>query len=181
MRDGLKTFLLRLLFLYPLCLAAWWALAGIQIETIAALASGVLRFLVPNVQLSLETQWETISIAVQAVSGQTSVVIDPLVLTRGLPIYLALMLAAPMFHKKWRGALLGVLAILVAATLGFAGEAAVRIAQSVPSGIQTALVPADLVQIIAKSVATKVLPIGLWLWQQWAFLKRLIGESCLVG
>lgn len=174
LRDGLKTFLLRLLFLYPLCLAGWWALAGLQIEAITNLASSVLRLLVPNVQVVLQGQWETIAIAVQGVSGQSSVVIDPLVLTRGLPIYLALMLAAPMFHKKWRGALLGVLAILVAATLGFSGEAAVRIAEIVPSNLQSSLVPAAFIQIIAKSVATRVLPIGFWLWQQWSFLKSAV-------
>ena len=177
MRDSLKIFLLRLLFLYPLCLAAWWALAGVQIETIAALASSFLRFLVPNVQLALQPQWETIAIAVQGLSGQSSVVIDPLVLTRGLPIYLALMLAAPMFKRKWQGTLLGVLAISFAASVGFAGEAAVRIVQSVPSNLQSSLVPAELVQIIAKSVATRVLPVGLWLWQQWAFIKSSVTGS----
>jgi hypothetical protein len=56
MRDGLKAFLLRLLFLYPLCLAGWWALVSVQIETISALASSLLSLLTPNVKVVLQRQ-----------------------------------------------------------------------------------------------------------------------------
>lgn len=179
MRDRLKTFLLRLLFLYPLCLAGWWALAGIQIEGIASLASGMLRLFLTDVQVTLQTQWETIALTMRDGLGQTSIVIDPLVLTRGLPIYGALMLAAPRFRETWRGFLLGVLAIFVTAALGFAGEAATRMAETVSSHVQSTLVPAAFIQIIAKSVSTRVLPVGLWLWQQWAFITASIGASAI--
>jgi hypothetical protein len=170
MNDGLKTFLMRLLFLYPLCLAGWWALAGLQVETIAAGASGILAALLSQLQFAPHAQWETVLIHVQGVEGHGSVVIDPLVLTRGLPIFLALMLAAPGVERK-RGAVVGgVLVIFGAAMVGFAGEAAVRLAEAVPGLSGSALVPAALIQIIAKSVATRVLPVGLWLWQSWGFV-----------
>jgi hypothetical protein len=87
------------------------------------------------------------------------------------------MLAAPLFDKKWQGALLGILAITTAASLGFVGEAAVRISETIPTVGQSSLVPAAFIQIIAKSVATRVLPIGLWIWQQWAFIKLAVSGN----
>lgn len=179
MRDRLKTFLIRLLFLYPLCLAGWWALAGIQIEGIASLASGMLRLFLTDVQVTLQTQWETITLTMRDRLGQTSIVIDPLVLTRGLPIYGALMLSAPRFRESWRGFLLGVLTIFITAAIGFSGEAATRMAETVSSHVQNPWVPAAFIQIIAKSVSTRVLPVGLWLWQQWAFITASIGASAI--
>ena len=170
MNDGLKTFLLRLFFLYPLCLAGWWALAGFQVETMAAVTSGILEMLLPHLEFASQTQWETILIQVQGSEGQASVIIDPLVLTRGLPIFFALMLAAPELERKRWALLVGALAIFVAAIMGFASEAAVRMAEALPGLDQATRVPAAFIQIIAKSVATRVLPVGLWLWQSWGFV-----------
>lgn len=71
-------------------------------------------------------------------------------------------------------ALRGVMLILAAATMGFVGEACMRIAETMPVVSQSFLLPADFIQIIAKSIATRVLPIGLWIWQQWAFLRAAV-------
>jgi hypothetical protein len=70
--------------------------------------------------------------------------------------------------------LLGVLAIFVTAALGFSGEAATRMAETVSSHVQSPWVPAAFIQIIAKSVTTRALPVGLWLWQQWVFVRGYV-------
>lgn len=172
--DSLKTFLFRLLFLYPLCLAGWWALAGLQVETMTLGAGAILRWLIPDLAIATQAQWETILISVEGPSGQGQVAIDPLVLTRGLPIYLALMLAAPGLRQKPWGVMGGVLTIFAAAMVGFGSEAAIRTAEMAPNVTQPALIPAAFIQILAKSIATRVLPVGLWLWQSWAFIGGML-------
>ncbi len=174
MHDDLKTFLFRLFFLYPLCLAGWWALAGLQVEAIAFGAAGMLRVLMPHVEVATQAQWETILISAQGAGGRGSLVIDPLVLTRGLPIFLGLMLAVPGREPKQWAVIGGVLVIFVTALLGFTSEAAIRMAEVAPGLVQGSEVPAAFIQILAKSVATRVLPVGLWLWQSWGFVSLML-------
>ena len=173
MRDSLKTFLLRLLLLYPLCLAGGWALAELQIDLAAVISSIAFKFLIPAHQVIAQAQGDSVQFKVQS----ALVALDPLVLTRGLPIYLALMFAAPALKEKWQGALMCVTLIIGAALLGFVGEAWVRIGVALPQLAHGSLATAELAQIIAKSVATRVLPVGLWIGQQWAFIRNFVITS----
>jgi len=172
-RNPVKPFLLRLLFLYPLSIAAWWALGGLQVDLFAAISSLALNVLLPSVHVITQSIGDSVQFQVQ---GHSTVGMDPLVLTRGLPIYLALMFAAPAIRDKWQGCLIGTLLILTVAILGLSCEASVRISEQITSH-SSSIAPAELVQIIAKSVATRVLPIGLWLWQQWRFVRSSLAMS----
>ena len=169
-RNPVKPFLLRLLFLYPLSIVAWWALGSLQVDLFAAFSSLGIKALLPSFQIITQSIGDSVQFQVQ---GHSTVGMDPLVLTRGLPIYLALMLAAPAIKDTWRGCLIGGLLILAVAILGFSCEASVRISEQM-MGSGSSIAPAEIVQIIAKSVATRVMPIGLWLWQQWAFVRGCI-------
>ena len=177
MRNPVRPFLLSLLFLYPLSIAAWWALGGLQIDLFTAVSSFAIKPLLPSAQVITSSVGDSVQFQIL---GHSTVGMDPLVLTRGLPIYLALIFAAPAIKDKWLGCLIGAVLILTVAILGFSCEASVRIGEQM-MGHSSSVAATELVQIIAKSVATRALPIGLWFWQQWAFLKRLINQSCLVG
>lgn len=172
MPTGIKTFVLRLLFLFPLSMAGWWALASFQIETLSGLSQLILGWIFPSLNLVFESQWETILIQSRGLDRiSAGIVIDPLTLTRGLPVFLSLMLAAPNCQRWGRHIAWGLLLIYAAAALGFSAEATVRVIEGIPSASPGEKIPAAFIQIVAKSIATRVLPIGLWLWTYWSFVK----------
>lgn len=81
-------------------MAGWWALASFQIETLSGLSQLMLGWIFPSLNLVFESQWETILIQSRGLDRiSAAIVIDPLTLTRGLPVYLSLMLAAPKCQR----------------------------------------------------------------------------------
>ena len=153
-------------------MAGWWALASFQIETLSGLSQLILGWIFPSLNLVFESQWETILIQSRGLDRiSAGIVIDPLTLTRGLPLYLSLMLAAPKCQRWGRQIAWGLFWIYAAAALGFSAEATVRVIESIASASPGEKIPAAFIQILAKSIATRVLPIGLWLWTYWSFVK----------
>ena len=185
MRHPVKLLLLRLLFLFPACIAGWWLLWGVQVEVVDQLSDRVLSPLFSFGNLGVITQNHVIGYRIQALAGipETLITMEPLANLRGLPLYLALMLAAPSPSVHWMRILGGCLILFAWAVAGFMAEAAIRIvaglAESgvnlvdVPQLAEQAATAAAFIQILTKAIVTRILPIGLWVWQQWPFVRSV--------
>lgn len=185
MRHPVRRLLVRLLFLFPACIAGWWLLWGVQVAAVAQLSDRVLSSLYAFANLSVITQNHVIGYRIQALAGipETLITMEPLANLRGLPLYLALMLAAPSPLGHWRRILGGCLILFAGAVAGFIAEAAIRIvvglAESgvnlfdIPQLAEQAATIAVFIQILTKAMVTRILPIGLWLWQQWPFVRSV--------
>ena len=175
MSQPLSRWILRLLFFFPLCIGIWWGLWEIQVEGFHALFSLWLRAGEPSMAWVSEVQGNEIFYHLTEPGKALTVAVDPLSLTRGIPIYLALMVATPNARALWQSTLWGVLLLLGLAFLGFSLEAALRLNEAVQTGHGTPFLGAAFVQIATKFLVTRILPIGLWLWQQWDLVAQWIG------
>lgn len=185
MRHPVRQLLVRLLFLFPACITGWWVLWGVQVAAVAQLSDRVLGQIYSFANLSVITQNHVIGYRIQALAGipETLIMMEPLASLRGLPLYLALMLAAPNPPEQWRRILGGGLILYAGAVAGLIAEAAIRIvaglAESgvnlfdVPQLAEQAATTAAFIQILTKAIVTRILPIGLWLCQRWPFVRSV--------
>jgi uncharacterized membrane protein (Fun14 family) len=186
MRHPLRRLLLRLLVLFPACIAAWWLLGEVQVDIVAQLTDRVISRLYSFANFTVTTENLGIAYRFQAFADgpQSLLAMEPLFNLRGLPLYLALMLAAPNASQQGWRILGGGLILFVGAVAGFSLEAAIRIVAALAeAGVnlfdvsqlaEQAARTAAFIQILTKAIVTRMLPIGLWLWQQWPFVRNVI-------
>lgn len=182
----MKVFIIRLLFLYPLSIALWWLVGPWQVESVATLSSSMIRWVFPLTHLTTEASLEGVVFHLQGVTGvETLFKMDPLAVTRGLPLYLALMTAVSGIRVPWIKVAIGMLLLSALATVGFVAEALLHAQKgllevgfsdwSVPGvGSLHGTVPANFIQLLTKLLVTRALPIGLFLWQTREVIKALI-------
>lgn len=104
---------------------------------------------------------------------------DPLQFTRGLPLYLALILALPDLKQHLFSRFLGGIGVSIAALLGFSFlmlfrvDVALRAAgggEILPEGFLAIESQIGGVEVALKIVVTRLLPVGLWFWMARSFL-----------
>ena len=186
-------FLIRLLLFFPLCTAIWWLLGVFEVESISRLLKSFLGLVFPSVQLVIETHAKGISFYPKSLSGaEATFTMDPMAVTRGLPLYMALMLAVPGLKLQSKKALGGVFLIALLAMMGFFLEAFLRVGESfsvssaAPFGVGPktffpGMLSPEFVQILNKAMVTRVLPVTLFLWQERQFIRRSIEHGAEAG
>jgi hypothetical protein len=164
----------------------WWTLCDYQTTLVAHLTTQVLKHLTMFSTLYSDTEYQRVIFRVSDTDGRSllPVNMDALAPLRGLPIYLALMLSVPDRVVRGGQIFIGILAIMFVAITGFTIEAAARLAAALSDvGVDVipfryistpAMTMAAFVQVLTKAISTRVLPIGLWLWQQWHFVRSLV-------
>jgi len=166
----MRAFLIRLVILFPLCMAAWWALAVWQIEIVMTFSENLIRLIHPLARVIARPGSDSIYFNARDLSGsEVGVSMSPLALTRGLPIYVSLMLATPGFQNHWRHVIASISVICAFAFAVFMLETLIRFQEAL-SG-QSPL-SAGYVQALSKALVTRVVPIGLWCWQEREFIRR---------
>jgi len=141
----------------------------------------------------IEPQHDGVLFNIKDLKGiQVTRTMDPLAVTRGLPIYVALMLAIPGFKAQSRKALRGAIFIAVLALAGFLFEEVLRVSEDLlkggsanlidsEKGFLKGVISAGFVQILTKVLATRVLAVALFLWQEREFLRGTIGARTKEG
>lgn len=165
----LNRFLLRLVLFTPLCLGLWWLTFSAQIEGLIVLFRDVLGPLHPRFAVSAASELKGLILTEQD-SEVPLLRLDPFALSRGLPIYAALMLASegPRFGRL----ILGATGLSFAVIFGLMTEAHLRLL--VLEGSQAVWLNPASFQLGLKLLVTKSLPVGLWIIQCFPFVRRLV-------
>ena len=174
MKHPFGTFLLRLALATPLCLWLWWLSFDTQQQLFQGIAGWLLESRHPN--------WQVIpSITPNGLIFKgphlgEALMMDPYALTRGLPIYLALMFATVEGRRIPFESLLGLFLLGALALLAFNLEAELRILgwEGRPSGF--GLNP-ETFQLGMKLILTRVLPLAVWFFQRRVFVRTQLGLS----
>ena len=172
---SLNQCIFRLLFFFPLWMAIWWVLRDLQVEGFHALAEILLGGFQSSEAWKVWIRGNDVVYQFQNMAAGPSFSMDPLSLTRGLPLYLALMFSTQKGLASWGPALRGSAFILILALFGYSVEAALRLteAHSAAEAFERSWISAASVQITTKFMVTRIVPVGLWVWQQRRVIEAL--------
>ena len=191
MQPDLKRFFVRSILLFFLSLVLWYELGDWQVRKAAQFAGLVLPHLHPFADYVIQIQGKCINLLMLipphapdpgTVRGKSY----PLLQLSGIPLYSALMLAAPSAMKHLKSLALGLLIVAVTGMIGVVIEASRHLLTGLVmlnvdlnklAGLP-AYAPffAKYLELTSMLLLPLILPVAVWAWQRRDFISRLISQ-----